>query len=102
MNPPAKQVDVRDIRDIRNVRDLGWIPGLGRCPGGRHGNSLQFSYLGNPMNTGTWQAAAHGVTKSWTPLKGLSVHTLPIEMYISMEFGESQWITSYCKDNIKV
>ena len=23
--------------------DMGWIPGLGRSPGGGHGNSLQYS-----------------------------------------------------------
>ena len=31
-----------------NVGDLGLIPGLGRAPGGRHGNPLQYSCLGNP------------------------------------------------------
>ena len=31
-----------------NVGDLGVIPGLGRSPGGRHGNPLQFSCLDNP------------------------------------------------------
>ena len=28
--------------------DLGLIPGLGRSPGGGHGNSLQYSCLENP------------------------------------------------------
>ena len=31
-----------------NVGDLGSMPGLGRSPGGGHGNSLQCSYLENP------------------------------------------------------
>ena len=31
-----------------NVGDLGLIPGLGRFPGGGHGNSLQYSCLENP------------------------------------------------------
>ena len=31
-----------------NVRDLGSIPGLGRFPGGGHGNPLQYSCLENP------------------------------------------------------
>ena len=31
-----------------NAEDLGSIPGLGRSPGGRHGNPLQYSYLENP------------------------------------------------------
>ena len=31
-----------------NVGDVGSIPGLGRSPGGRHGNLLQYSCLENP------------------------------------------------------
>ena len=30
-----------------NVGDLGSIPGLGRFPGGEHGNPLQYSGLEN-------------------------------------------------------
>ena len=44
------------------------IPGLGRSPGGGHGNPLQYSGLENPMDRGAWQATVHGVTKSWTRL----------------------------------
>ena len=28
--------------------DLGSVPGLGRSPGGGHGNPLQYSFLQNP------------------------------------------------------
>ena len=31
-----------------NVGDLDLIPGLGRSPGGEHGNPLQYSCLENP------------------------------------------------------
>ena len=31
------------------VGELGSIPGLGRSPGGGHGNSLQYSCLENPQ-----------------------------------------------------
>ena len=31
-----------------NAGDLGMIPGLGRSPGGGHGNPLQYSCLENP------------------------------------------------------
>ena len=47
-----------------NMGDPGLIPGSERSPGGGHGNPLQYSCLENPMNGGTWQATAHGVTKS--------------------------------------
>ena len=34
------------------------------CMGGEgNGNTLQYSSLGNPMDTGAWWATVHGVTK---------------------------------------
>jgi len=35
-----------------NVGDPDSIPGLGRSPGGRNGNSLQYSCLENSMDRG--------------------------------------------------
>ena len=35
--------------DAEDLRDTGSIPGLERSPGGRHGNPLQYSCLGNPL-----------------------------------------------------
>ena len=55
--------------NARDIKDTGSIPGLGRSPGGGHGNSLRYSRLENPMDRGAWQAAVHRVTKSWTQLK---------------------------------
>ena len=49
-----------------DVRDVGLIPGSGRSPGGGNGNPLQYSCLEDSMDRGAWQAAVHGVTKSWT------------------------------------
>ena len=51
-----------------DIRDVGSIPGLGRSPGGGHGNPLLYSCLENPMDRETWQAIIHGVAKSQTPL----------------------------------
>ena len=47
-----------------DARDVGSIPGLGRSPGGGHGNPLQCSCLENPMDRGAWQATVHGVTQN--------------------------------------
>ena len=44
--------------------DLGSILGLGRSPGGEHGNPLQDSCLENPMDRGPWKATVHGVAES--------------------------------------
>ena len=57
-----------------NTGDTGSIPGSGRSPGGEHGNPLQYSCLGNPVDAGAWWATAHGVTKSQTRLKQFSTH----------------------------
>ena len=35
-----------------NARDLGLIPGLGRFPGGGHGNPMKYSCLENPLDRG--------------------------------------------------
>ena len=40
-NPPANAGDIRDVRSS---------PGLGRSPGGGHGNPLQYCCLENPMD----------------------------------------------------
>ena len=47
-----------------DVRDSGLVPGLGRPPGGEHGDSLQYSCLENPMDRVAWQAIFHRVAKS--------------------------------------
>ena len=39
-----------------NARDTGLFPELGRFPGGGNENTLQYSYLENPMGRGVWQA----------------------------------------------
>jgi len=38
-----------------NTGDLGSICGLGRSPGGRNGNPIQDSCLGNPVDRGAWK-----------------------------------------------
>ena len=51
-----------------DTRDMGLIPGSGRSPGEGNSNPLQYSYPGNPMDRGAWQAIVHGITKSRTKL----------------------------------
>ena len=54
-NPPANAED---------AGNEGSIPGSERSPGEGNGNPPQYSCLGNPMDRGTWRAAAHRVAKS--------------------------------------
>ena len=65
-NPPANAGD---------IRDMGSIPGLGRSPGGGHGNPLHYSCLENHMDRGASRAIVHRVAKSQTRLKWLCTHT---------------------------
>ena len=51
-NPPA------------NAGDAGLILELGRSPGERNGNPLEYSCLGNPMDKGAFWATVHGVAES--------------------------------------
>ena len=53
-NPPANAGDIRDV---------GLSPGLGRSPGGGHGNPLQYSCLENPIDRGAWWDTVHRVSK---------------------------------------
>ena len=46
-----------------NAGAAGSIPGSGRSPGEGNGNPLQYSCLGNLMDSGTWQATDHRVAK---------------------------------------
>ena len=46
---------------------MGSIPGLGRSPGGRNGDPLQYSCLKNPPDRGAWQAPVRRVTKIQMP-----------------------------------
>ena len=57
-----------------DLRDSGSLSGLGRSPGGRNGNSLQYSCLENLMNRRAWWATVHRVSKSCTWQKWLSMH----------------------------
>ena len=58
--------------NIGDIRDVGSVPGLGRSPGGGHGNPFLYSCLENPMDRGAWPAIVQRVAQSPTRLKQLS------------------------------
>ena len=49
--------------NAEGLRDLGSVPRLGRSPGERQSNPLQFSCLENPMDRGVWWATVHKIAK---------------------------------------
>ena len=58
-----------------NAGDLGFIPGLGRSPGGRNSNQLQYLCLENSMDRGAWWVTVHGIAKSQTRLSNFTSFT---------------------------
>ena len=79
----------------RDMRHLSLTPGLGRSPGGGHGNPHQYSCLENPMDRGAWWATVHGVTKNWTQLSNQQFHFPQVTPFYREEgsyFGE--WLYS--------
>ena len=47
------------------ARNMGSISGSGRSLGGGHGNPLQYSCLGIPMDKEAWWTTVHGVRQDW-------------------------------------
>ena len=63
---PTRGLDGKE--SAHSAGDLGSIPGLGRSPGGGHGNPLQSSCLENPHGQKTLAGprGLHGVTEGPT------------------------------------
>ena len=57
------------------------ISGSESYPGEGHGNPLQYSYLENPMDRGSWRSMDHRVTKSPTWLRQLSTISYTLEQH---------------------
>ena len=70
-------------RQCRRCNRLGFSPRVRRCPADRHGNPLQYSSLGSPMDTRARWVRVHRVAKSWTQLKQLSTDTS--EIYVTLK-----------------
>ena len=63
---------------------MGSILGLGRSPGGGHGNPLQYSCLENPKDRGAWRATVNRGTQSQTWLEHLSTCTHTFELKLGL------------------
>ena len=66
------------LANAGNRRDVG----LGKSPGGGHGNSLlQYSCLNSLMDRGSWRATVHRASESWTLLKPVSDFVQYLKLY---------------------
>ena len=53
---PGDSDDKESACNAEVTGEMGSIPGLGRSPGGEHGNPLQYSCLENLIDRGAWWA----------------------------------------------
>ena len=90
-NPPAKAGD---------TGDTGSIPGSGRCPGGGHGNPLQYSCLENPMDRESWWATVRGAEQIGHEGSD-SMHARSVSLQLdSVPFHYIGFLAVYLKNNL--
>ena len=63
---PGGTSEKNHLANPGDIKDPGSTPGLGKSPGGGHGNPLQYSCLETPMDRGDWWATIHSVAQSRT------------------------------------
>ena len=74
-----------------NAGDLGLIPGLGRFPGGGHGNPLQYSCLENPHGQRSLAGYSSWGHKEPDTTERLSTHHNSLLDSVGEEEGEMIW-----------
>ena len=67
-----------------SAEDQGSIPGLGRSPGERNGNSLQYSCLENLVDREAWWATVYGLTR----VRHYLVNKPPLNIYANKNFSK--------------
>ena len=85
--------DTDDKKSACNAGDLGSIPGLGRSPGGGHGNPLQYSCLENPHEWKSLAGYIHGLAKSQTWLSNYAQQATRI--YYTTQETQAMVYTNY-------
>ena len=111
MGFPGGGSDKEHAYQCRRHREAGSIPGLGRSPGGGHGNPLQYSCLENSTDRGAWglqSIALQRVRHNWNNLEGMhtglyqpdaaSIRPLPkvvtptnVSRHCRMPWGQEWW-----------
>ena len=74
------------------IKDFFWKTLTGLCRRSQW-HPLQYSCLENPMDGGAWQAADHGVAKSWTQLSDFTFtfHFHPLEKEMATHSSVLAW-----------
>ena len=88
-SPPASAGD---------IRDMGSFLGLGRSPGGGHGNLLQYSCLENPKDRGAWLAKVHRVVKNQARLSTHARLHLVVQWLRTPLAMQGTWVQSLVRE----
>ena len=82
-NPPANAGD---------LRGMGSLPGVGRSPGGGHGNPLQYSGLENPIEEPSrlWSRGPQRVRHNWSNLPCMYSYGVSISVHFLLQSQSSQ------------
>ena len=75
-----------DKESVCNAGDPGSVPGSGRSSGKGNGYPLQYSYLKNTMDRGSWLAIVNGLTELDMTER---LNTFSLSLRVSMCFFES-------------
>ena len=82
---------VQTVKSLPTVRETQV-----RSPGGGHGNPLQYSCLGNPLDREAWWDMGQGFAKSWTQPR-TNTFTFSLWFYIrEEEKGKTLWAIRDC------
>ena len=87
-------LDLRATSDKLSTSLTGWQRGSKNISEGM-AIPLQYSCLENPIDRGVWWATVHGVAKSRTRLKRLSMHAQSMCLEIII-YGSHLWSYSLC------
>ena len=80
----------------RRYRRCGFNPWVWKIPWRRKWQPVQYSCLENLTDRGAWQAVVHGVTRSWTGLKQLSMHAWTQFSTLIFFFLKREYIIFIC------
>ena len=73
--PGDAKVVKNPLTNVGDLRDVGLTPGLGRSPGGGHGNPLHYSCLENPHGQRSLKGYSPWGHKESDTTEQLSTHT---------------------------
>ena len=88
MGFPGGLVGKESSCNAGDTKDAGSFPGLGRTPGGGHGNPLQYSCLENPMDRRPWRASPQGPKESDMTEATEHICTILIPLHQSLGFWQ--------------